>query len=309
MKTILIIDDVHEILVHELQKAGYNVIYKPLSERNEILQLVHNIYGLVVRSKTPIDKELIDVATGLRFIARAGAGIDNIDCDYANTKNIMVFNAGEANADAVGEHTIGMLLSLFAKINKADAEVRELKWDREGNRGVELSGKTIGIIGYGNTGSAVAKKLRGFNMKILAYDKYLKNYGNEYVHECTLQEIFDATDIVTLHVPLTAETRQMVNEVFINSFNKPIYLLNLSRGEVIDTMHLIQAMQSNKVLGVALDVLENEKPASFNENEKTWMKYLTQSNKTVLTPHIAGWTKESYFKISEVLLRKVLALS
>ncbi|MCC7532407.1 MAG: phosphoglycerate dehydrogenase, partial [Bacteroidia bacterium] len=180
---------------------------------------------------------------------------------------------------------------------------------REGNRGVELSGKTIGIIGYGNTGSAVAKKLRGFNMKILAYDKYLKNFGNEYVHECTLQEIFDATDIVTLHVPLTTETRQMVNEVFINSFNKPIYLLNLSRGEVIDTMHLIQAMQSNKVLGVALDVLENEKPASFNENEKTWMKYLTQSNKTVLTPHIAGWTKESYFKISEVLLRKVLALS
>ncbi|MCC7534290.1 MAG: phosphoglycerate dehydrogenase, partial [Bacteroidia bacterium] len=171
MKTILIIDDVHEILVHELQKAGYNVIYKPLSERNEILQLVHNIYGLVVRSKTPIDKELIDVATGLRFIARAGAGIDNIDCNYANKKNIMVFNAGEANADAVGEHTIGMLLSLFAKINKADAEVRELKWDREGNRGVELSGKTIGIIGYGNTGSAVAKKLRGFNMKILAYDK------------------------------------------------------------------------------------------------------------------------------------------
>jgi D-3-phosphoglycerate dehydrogenase len=306
---ILIIDDVHELLTNGLTALGFDVTYQPHATRNDLLHIITAYDGLVVRTKTRIDREVIERAAKLKFIARAGAGLDNIDEDAAVEKRISVFNAGEANADAVGEHTLGMLLSLFTKLNKADKEVRSGIWDREGNRGVELSGKTVGIVGYGNTGRAVAKKLRGFDVRILAYDKYVKGFGNKEVEECEMDELFKEVDVITFHVPLTNETKLMVNNDYLQRFEKDIYLLNLCRGEVVQTIDLVSALKSGKVKGAALDVLENEKLDKMNDKEKEWMAYLTSSNRTVLSPHVAGWTIESYRKISAVLLKKISDLN
>lgn len=304
-KKVLIIDDVHQILTNGLAEIGFEVNYLPKATRNDLLQLIPQAIGLIVRTKTQIDAEIISKAENLKFIGRAGAGLDNIDEEAASAAGINVFNAGEANADAVGEHTLAMLLSLFTKLNKADKEVREGVWDREGNRGIELSGKTVGIIGYGNTGKAVAKKLSGFNVQVLAYDKYLKNYSDQFAQEASMEEISQVADVLTLHVPLTSETRQMVNANFIRSFAKPIYLLNLCRGEVVKTIDLIGLLEEGKVKGAALDVLENEKLNTMNDKELTWFNYIANSDRTVLSPHVAGWTKESYEKISSVLLKKI----
>lgn len=306
---ILIIDDVHELLTNGLTALGFDVTYQPHATRNDLLHNITAYDGLVVRTKTRIDREVIERAAKLKFIARAGAGLDNIDEAAAAEKRISVFNAGEANADAVGEHTLGMLLSLFTKLNKADNEVRSGIWDREGNRGVELSGKTVGIVGYGNTGRAVAKKLKGFDVRILAYDKYVKGFGNKEVEECEMDVMFKEVDVITFHVPLTNETKLMVNNDYLQRFEKDIYLLNLCRGEVVQTTDLVSAIKSGKVKGVALDVLENEKLDKMNDKEKEWMAYLTSSNRTVLSPHVAGWTIESYRKISAVLLKKISDLN
>ncbi|TAE91321.1 MAG: phosphoglycerate dehydrogenase, partial [Bacteroidetes bacterium] len=229
-KKVLIIDEVHELLINGLALRGYEVVYKPEASRSDLLHLVVDAFGLVVRTKTNIDKEVLEKALSLQFIARAGAGLDNVDTDLANNRKIELINAGEANADAVGEHTLGMILTLFAKINKADAEVRRGIWDRKGNTGIEVSGKTVGIIGFGNTGKAVAQKLAGFNVNILAYDKYLAGYGNTLVKEATMEELYLSCDLVSVHVPLTKETVGSVNADFINRFNKPIWFFNLSRG-------------------------------------------------------------------------------
>lgn len=304
-KQILIIDDVHQLLTEGLAQMGYKVTYLPFATRNDLLQLIPQAYGLIVRTKTQIDAEVIGVATNLRFIGRAGAGLDNVDEEAAMAAGILVFNAGEANADAVGEHTLAMLLTLFTRLNMADREVRAGIWDREGNRGVELSGKTVGIIGYGNTGKAVARKLSGFNVKVLAYDKYLQHYTDEFAQEATMDEIRHKADVLTLHVPLTEETRFMVDASYLRSFSKDIYLLNLCRGEVVKASDLMILMEEGKVKGAALDVLENEKLTAMNDKERTWFNYIANSDRTVLSPHVAGWTKESYEKISSVLLKKI----
>lgn len=304
-KQVLIIDDVHEMLIDGLKQIGYEVIYLPDATRIDLLHHITTAIGLVVRTKTQIDAEVINKGNNLKFIARAGAGLDNIDEAAAQAKNIIVFNAGEANADAVGEHTLGMMLSLFAKINKANNEVRTGLWDREGNRGEELAGKTIAIIGFGNTGKAVAKKLSGFDVNVLAYDKYLKNYGNQYAKEATMQEIFEQADVLTLHVPLTQETKYMVNFDYLQKFLKTIWLFNMCRGEVVVTKDVIELMELQKIKGAGFDVLENEKLNNMSEEEKIWFSYIAASDKTVLSPHVAGWTKESYFKISAVLLKKI----
>lgn len=304
-KQVLIIDDVHEMLIDGLKQLGYEVMYLPEATRNDLLHHITTATGLVVRTKTQIDAEVINKANNLKFIARAGAGLDNIDEAAAQAKNIVVFNAGEANADAVGEHTLGMMLSLFAKINKANNEVRAGLWDREGNRGEELAGKTIAIIGFGNTGKAVAKKLSGFDVNVLAYDKYLKNYGNQYAKEATMQEIFEQADVLTLHVPLTQETKAMVDVNYLQKFAKPLWLFNMCRGEVVVTKDVVELMKTNKIRGVGFDVLENEKLNSMSEAEKIWFNYIAASDKTVLSPHVAGWTNESYFKISAVLFKKI----
>lgn len=304
-KQVLIIDDVHEMLIDGLKQIGYEVIYLPKATRNDLLHYITTAVGLVVRTKTQIDAEVINKSNNLKFIARAGAGLDNIDEVAAQAKNIIVFNAGEANADAVGEHTLGMMLSLFAKINKANNEVRKGLWDREGNRGEELAGKTVAIIGFGNTGKAVAKKLSGFDVQVLAYDKYLKNYGNQYAQEATMNEIFEQADVLTLHVPLTQETKQMLDASYLQKFAKPLWLFNMCRGEVVVTKDVVELMELQKIKGAGFDVLENEKLNSMSEEEKIWFNYIAASDKTVLSPHVAGWTKESYFKISAVLLKKI----
>ena len=246
-KLILIIDDVHEILLEGLTHIGYEVIYMPNATRIDLIHHISKATGLIVRTKTLIDAEIIEAASELKFIARAGAGVDNIDVKTAYSKNIKVFNAGEANADAVGEHTLGMLLSLFAKINKSDKEVRAGIWNREDNRGEELSGKTVAIIGFGNTGKAVAQKLSGFGVKSLTYDKYLSNYSNKYAKESDMDEIFLKTDVLTLHVPLSDETKGMIDAKYLQKFAKPIWLLNMCRGEVVVMQDVVVALENGKI--------------------------------------------------------------
>jgi D-3-phosphoglycerate dehydrogenase len=305
--TILIADDVHEILVSGLAQAGFNVLYLPEITRSEIISMVSKeVQGLVIRSKTQIDAEVLAQAKYLQFIARAGAGMDNIDEVCAKNLNITIFNAGEANADAVGEHTLGMLLMLLNNLSVAHQQVQSKIWLREANRGHELAGKTVGIIGFGNTGKAVAKKLSGFDVNVLAYDKYLKNYGNKYAKQATLNQIFNQAHIVSFHVPLTSITQYMVNLSFLNRFKHPIYVLNLSRGKILKTSHLVKALKSGKVLGAALDVLENENLNTLSASQLRDFNFLANSRNVVLSPHIGGWTYESYFKISKVLLNKIL---
>ncbi len=306
---VLIIDRVHPLLIEGLMQDGFEVDYFPDINRSDLLHKIGAYQGLVVRTKTEIDEEILNKASTLRFVGRAGAGLDNIDVDVAAAKGIDVFNAGEANADAVGEQTIGMMLSLFANINKADAEVRKSVWDRQGNEGIELNGNTIGIIGFGNTGSKVAEKLIGFDVEVLAYDKYRQHFGNVNVKESSLNEIFEKSNIITLHVPLTAETHEMVNSAFIEKFKKPFWLFNMCRGMVVNYNDLMNAMITGKVLGAGLDVLANEKLNTMNEEELKWFNYFTGSSRTVLTPHIAGWTEQSFYKISAVLLKKIRQLN
>ncbi len=307
MKKILIIDDVHSILTAGLRGLGFEVNDQPNATRDDLLNMINEYDGLVVRTKTNIDEGVLCKALKLKFIARAGSGVDNIDTVFCDKNGIKYFNAGEANADAVGEQTIGMLLCLLSNIVKADDEVRKLIWDREGNRGVELKGKTVGIIGYGNTGKAVAKKLSGFDVNVLAYDKYLKKYSDEFAKEATMNEIFEQADVISLHIPLTIETKYLVNENYLSKFKKNIFLLNLSRGEIINSDDLISSLKAGKVIGCGLDVLENEKLSTMNEKEIQNFKTLINSDQTVLTPHIGGWTSESYKKISTVLLHKIQA--
>lgn len=303
---ILIVDDVHELLPDGLEEVGHHVLYLPNANREEIKANISGKHILIIRSKTQVDQELMDQADSLLCIARAGAGLDNIDEAYAVQKGILCINAGEANADAVGEHTIGMLLSLLNHLSRANKEVRQKIWRREANRGLELAGKTVGIIGFGNTGKAVAKKLQGFELKILVYDKYLVNYGTPYAIESSLDQIFEEADIVTFHIPLTRETNWMVDMKFLNRFKKKIFLLNLSRGKILKTEDLVQELKSGKVLGCALDVLENEDLKSLNEEEEIVFNRLLDFENVILSPHIGGWTVESYRKISQVLLGKLL---
>lgn len=305
---VLIIDDVDSLLIGGLEKIGYSVTYNPTITRAEIIQSIAPYQVLVVRTKTQIDKEIIEAGFHLKFIARAGSGLDNIDLDFAQRKGIQCFNAGEANADAVGEHTLGMLLSLLRNLAKADFEVRNKVWDREGNRGFELNGKTIGIIGFGNTGKAFAKKLSGFDVKVMAYDKYLTNYSNKFAREATLEQIFEESDILSLHIPLTFETKNWVSGKFLNRFKKNIYLLNMCRGEVVNMPETIDLMGSGKLLGLCLDVLENEKLTTLSNQQQKDFDYLINNKKVLLSPHIAGWTFESYVKIAQTLLSKLTDL-
>lgn len=306
--SVLIIDDVHPYLTEQLPLIGYSFDYRPEIQRQEILDCIGNYEGLVVRSKISVDKEILDRAAKLKFIGRAGSGLEIIDMEYAREKGITCFNTPEANRDAVGEQAVGMLLSLLANIHKSYLEVRNWVWDREGNRGYELSSMTVGIVGYGNTGSAFAQKLSGFGCKILAYDKYKSGYGTAQVKECSMEELFEQADIISFHIPLTSETKHMVNTGFLNRFKKNIYLLNLSRGKIIITTDIINALQTGKLLGVALDVLENENFSTYTEEEKANLYNLLSFPHVLVTSHIGGWTHESYYKISYSLVEKIKQL-
>ncbi|MCU0441230.1 MAG: phosphoglycerate dehydrogenase [Bacteroidia bacterium] len=302
---VLIIDEVHPLLLEGLQAKGVLVDYKPNCSREELIESIGVYEGLVVRTKTTIDENVLLHAEKLKWIGRAGAGLDNIDLGYCERNDIYCFNAGEANADAVGEHTLAMLLSIATKLQKADKEVRQGIWNRKENTGWELKGKTIGIIGYGNTGMAVAKKLSGFETTVLAYDKYKTNYADAYAQESTMNDLQARCDIVSLHVPLTSETSRLVTREWINGFQKPIVLLNLARGGIVDLADLCASLKSGKVVGAGLDVLENENLQLLTLNQQSIFNTLIALPQVVLSPHVGGWTEESYQKISEVLLQKI----
>ena len=302
---ILIADSMHPSLFSMLESQGWEYAYHPEFKREDIIQALPGFEGLFIRSKTFVDQEVMENAPKLRFIARAGAGLDLIDLEVAKQYGVEVFHAGEGNRDAVAEHMLGMLLGLLANIVKADKEVRSGIWDREGNRGVELMKKTVGLIGYGNNGGATAKRLSGFGCKVLAYDKYRDRYGDDYAQEASLEQIMQEADILSLHVPLTDETKYLIDQKLIEGFAKPFYLMNLSRGKVADLTAVVEGLKSGKIIGACLDVLENEKLKTLTEPQQAVFDYLINSNRVVLTPHIGGWTHESYVRINEVLLRQI----
>lgn len=305
---ILHIDSNHRIMMEQLQQAGFTNHEDFTSSKEEIEAKIPDYQGIIIRSRFKIDKTFLDKAINLQFIARVGAGLESIDCEYALSKNIHLIAAPEGNRNAVAEHTLGMILSLFNNLNQADSEIKSGHWNREKNRGHELDGKTVGIIGYGNMGKSFAKKLRGFDVEVLCYD-ILENVGDENARQASLDEFQQKTDVLSLHIPWTPETDKMVNADFINAFAKPFWIINTSRGKNIVTADLVEAMKNKKVLGAGLDVLEYEK-LSFetlfqDKNTPEAFQYLLDSKNVILSPHIAGWTFESHERLAQVIVDKI----
>jgi D-3-phosphoglycerate dehydrogenase len=307
-RKIIIADEMHPSIVPDLKRAGYEVDYLPEISRDELKLVIRKYDGIVIRSKTNLDKEMIDLAESLQFIARAGAGTDKIDVSYCEEKAIQILNAPEGNRDALGEHALGMLLSLLNKIHTSDYEIRQRIWDREGNRGLEIKEKTVGIIGYGNMGSAFAKRLSGFDCQVLAYDKYKKDYKDQYVIETDLDMIFRKADILSFHVPLTDETNGAYDCSFFNNFKKDIFVVNTARGPIMPLADLIVLLDEGKILGAALDVLENEKLKTLSAEQKSHFDNLINRKNVVFTPHVGGWSFESYKRINDTLLQKIISL-
>ena len=307
---VVFLDTVHPILEERLTREGFECVDATKSDLETCQSLVQDAVGIVIRSRFPMHEAFLKYATKLQFIARSGAGMENIDESYCRERNIQLFNAPEGNRNAVGEHALGMLLALLNKFIQGDQQVRKGIWDREGNRGEELDGKTVGIIGYGNNGRAFAKKLRGFDSKVLIYDKYVDNLTDDFVTQVSLEQLYQEADVISFHIPQNEETLYWVNEHFFESISKPIYLLNLSRGKIVDTQALLNAISKGQVKGTGLDVLEFEKASfeHFSDSERlSSFQELIASNKVILTPHVGGWTTESYYKLSDVLADKILA--
>jgi len=306
---ILHLDTNHELLISQLNDSGFINHEDYTSTKSEIEAKIHDYDGIVLRSRFSIDKPFLDAATHLKFIGRVGAGLENIDCDYAESKGVYLISAPEGNRNAVGEHALGMLLSLFNKLNKADAEVRSGKWLREANRGIELDGRTVGLIGYGNMGKAFAKKLRGFDVEVLCHD-IKEGVGDANAKQVTLQEFQEKVDVVSLHTPQTSLTLNMVNSVFINQFSKSFWLINTARGKSVVTQDLVSALKTRKVLGAGLDVLEYEKASFetlFSSKLPEAFQYLIDSEHVLLSPHVAGWTVESKEKLAQTIVDKIKA--
>jgi len=304
---ILHLDTNHSLLINQLNDLGFTNREDYSSSKEVVEAKIHEYDGIVIRSRFTIDKQFLDKATNLKFIGRVGAGLENIDCDYAESKRVYLISAPEGNRNAVGEHALGMLLSLFNKLNKADKEVRQGKWLREDNRGIELDGKTVGLIGYGNMGKAFAKKLKGFDVEVLCYDIKL-NIGDENARQVSLKELQEKADVLSLHTPQTLLTTNMVNEAYISQFKKSFWLINTARGKSVVTSDLVEALKSGKILGAGLDVLEYEK-ASFENLFSSEMpqafEYLIQAENVLLTPHVAGWTIESKEKLAQTIVDKI----
>lgn len=307
---VIHLDTNHPLLINQLNKLGFTNDEDYSSSKEDIEAKIHNYDGFIIRSRFKIDKAFIDKATNLKFIGRVGAGLENIDCEYAISKNIALIAAPEGNRNAVGEQTLGMLLSLFNKLNKADKEVRAGKWLREENRGLELDGKTIGLIGYGNMGKSFAKKLKGFDVDVLCYD-IKSNVGDENCKQVSLEELQQKSDVLSLHTPQTTLTRNMINKAFINRFKKSFWLLNTARGTSVVTKDLVAALKSGKILGAGLDVLEYEKSSFENlfsdNNLPEAFQYLIASENVILSPHVAGWTIESNEKLAQTIVDKIKA--
>jgi D-3-phosphoglycerate dehydrogenase len=309
LRKVYFIDTVHEVLAERLTKFGFQCVDATNVPLDEMISYVKDAFGLVIRSKFTLNEENITQLTELQFVARSGSGLENIDVNYCASKGIQLFNSPEGNRNAVAEQALGMLLSLLNKIPKANAEIRNGVWDREGNRGEELDGKTIGIIGFGHNGGAFARKLHGFEVKVMAYDRYKQGFGDHFVQECTLEAIQEQADIISFHIPQNEETIHFLNESFIQNCSKPFYLLNLSRGRIVQTSALVKALKEGKIKGACLDVLEYEKTSfeSFFDGELPEdFSYLMRATNVLLSPHVGGWTKESYFKLSNVLADKII---
>lgn len=305
---MIITGNAHPYLAEELTKQGYDVAYLPQITYDELYNQVHTLTGLVLTTRIMVNKNLLDAAAGLKWIGRLGSGMENIDVPYAASKNIVCVNSPEGNRTAVAEQALGMLLQIINNLPRATAEVKQGIWLRDENRGIELTGKTVGIIGYGNTGAAFARLLQPFEVTILAYDKYKNGFGGGYIKEANLEQVARYAQVVSFHVPLTADTRYMADSAFFSSLQQKPYIVNTSRGKVIHTAALLQALAEGKIAGAALDVLENENLATYTAEEKARLQQLTAYQQVMVTPHIAGYTHEAHYKMSEVLFKKILAI-
>jgi D-3-phosphoglycerate dehydrogenase len=302
---ILIVDDIHEILLEKLSKAGVKFNYQPEIDKIGAEKLIPEYDGLIIRSKFQVDKDFIDLNPSLKMIGRAGAGMDNIDESYAESKGIKLIPANEGNRDAVGEHMIGMLLSLMNNLNRGDKEVRTGLWKREENRGYELKGRTVALIGYGHNGKAMAKKLSGFDVNVIAYDKYKTGFSDQYATEVSMEEVVKRADVLSFHIPLTRETKGMVDDEYLYHFRKPIFFLMGARGGIVNIPAVLKKLDEGKIIGAAFDVLPIEKFPSLADQD--WYQDLIDRENVLLSPHVAGWTFESYYKLSDVLADKIIS--